>query len=361
MSTDAIEEFVQARMRADRVPGLSVAVVRGEQITWLRGFGTADLDTAAPARPETSYLWFSLTKIVTATAVMQLVDRGRLDLDAPAREYFPPLAVVRQPTPITLRHLLSHSSGLANPFPLRWVRPADAPAPDSHDFVERLLARHTRLRFAPGTRSSYSNLGFLVLGEVIALASGTAFEDHIRHSILGPIGMTHTGFTYPQLGRASAAVGYQPLPAPFLPLLRAVLPHGVVGHRYGPYAAYRPFYVNGSAYGGLIGGVDDLAILASAHLNEGSVNGVRLLSPAATKAMQKVTGRGGPRDFGLGWYRTHSADTSEAFVEHLGGGSGFWNVLRLYPQRRLGIMLMGNTTHYNYEAILAKIAEVGRA
>jgi CubicO group peptidase (beta-lactamase class C family) len=153
------------------------------------------------------------------------------------------------------------------------------------------------------------------------------------------------------------AVGYQRLPAPLTPLLRAFLPRGVVGHRHDRYVAYRPFYVTGHAYGGLIGGVDDLARLARAHLNQGTVDGVRLLSPTATAAMQRITPRGGSRDFGLGWFRTHSGDTSSTFVEHLGGGSGFFSVLRLYPHQRLGITLMGNATRYDHEKIIAAILD----
>lgn len=91
-------------------------VVKGDRLVWAKGFGVADLATGSPATPRTSYLWFSMTKIVTATAVMSLAEGGKLDLDAPADEYFRGLKGVSQPTPVTVRHLLSHSSGLANPW-----------------------------------------------------------------------------------------------------------------------------------------------------------------------------------------------------------------------------------------------------
>jgi CubicO group peptidase (beta-lactamase class C family) len=352
-----LEGFIEARIGTDRVPGLSVAVVKGDRVRWLRGFGLADLASRTPAGSATAYLWFSMTKIVTATAVMQLAEQGSLDLDAAVTEYFAPFAVVRQPTPVSLRHLLSHSSGLANPVPIRWVHPAGAPPPDQRAFVERLLAGHPRLRFRPGDRAAYSNLGYLVLGEVIAQVTGGSYIDYVRARVLSPLGMAHTGFTYQDIGGHAAAVGYQRLPAPLTPLLRAFLPRGVVGHRQGRYVAYRPFYVTGHAYGGLIGGVDDLARLALAHLNQGTADGVQLLSPTATAAMQQITPRGGGRDFGLGWFRTHSGDASSSFVEHLGGGSGFFSVLRLYPHQRLGIALMGNATRYDHEKIIAAILD----
>ena len=83
-----------------------------------------------------------MTKIVTATAVLRLAEGGKLDLDAPADEYFRGFKVVSQPVPVTVRQLLNHSSGLANPLPIRWVRPADTPDPDRSAFVGRLLAKH---------------------------------------------------------------------------------------------------------------------------------------------------------------------------------------------------------------------------
>ena len=164
MDIEALEAFLLRLTETGGVPGLSVAVVKGDRVVWERGFGLADLATSTPATPATSYLWFSMTKIVTATAVMKLVEGGNLDLDALADEYFRGFKVLPQPTPVTVCHLLNHSSGLANPLPIRWVRPADAPDPDRGAFVHRLLAKHRKLKSVPGERASYSNLGYLVLG-----------------------------------------------------------------------------------------------------------------------------------------------------------------------------------------------------
>ena len=95
VSTGSREAVIQERTGADEVPGLSVVVVKGDRVVWRRGFGFADLATSSPATPGTSYLWFSMTKIVTATAVMRLVEGGKLDLNAPADEYFPRRAYKR--------------------------------------------------------------------------------------------------------------------------------------------------------------------------------------------------------------------------------------------------------------------------
>ena len=354
--TEASEAFLEEKIPTETVPGLSVAVVKGGRIIWNRGFGFADLATSTPATPQTSYLWFSMTKIVTATAILQLVQRGDLDLDAPADEYFRGFKIVSQPTPVSVRHLLSHSSGLANPLPLRWVYPAAGPVVDRRAFVSRLLGKHRKLRFVPGGRASYSNLGYLVLGEVISEVSGMRYEVYVREEILSPLGMKRTGFAYPEHADGGAATGYQPLWKPLTPLFRAALPRGIVGPRLGRYVTFKPFYVKGPAYGGLVGSVDEAARFVLLHLNGGEVDGTRLLSAESIAEMQRVTPQGGKRDFGLGWFRAHAAEEQRpAFVEHLGGGAGFWNVMRIYPEVSLGVVMMGNTTSYDHESVLDAI------
>jgi CubicO group peptidase (beta-lactamase class C family) len=91
---------------------------------------------------------------------------------------------------VTIRHLLSHSAGLANPIPVGWVRPAVTPAADLHEFTGRLLRKHSRLRSDPGARASYSNLGYLVLGEVVEAASGLPYTEYVRSNILAPLAMS---------------------------------------------------------------------------------------------------------------------------------------------------------------------------
>jgi CubicO group peptidase (beta-lactamase class C family) len=319
MNTETLGAFIQEKTETNNIPGLSVAEVKGDRIVWEQGFGFADLVTSAT--PTTSYLWFSMTKIVTATAVLKLAEEGELDLDAPVTDYFAGFAIVSQPGQVTVRHLLSHSSGLANPLPIRWVRPAGTPAPDQRTFVSRLLAKHRRLKFTPGEGASYSNLGYLVLGEVVSEVSGTGYEEYVREVILMPLGMDSTGFAYQEPAEFGTATGYQRLRRGLAPLLRAALPRGVVGQRQGRYAAFNPFYVNGPAYGGLVGSVDEAARLVMLHLNGGRVEEARVLSPESVAEMQRIVPRGGKRDFGLGWFRPREArERRPAFVEHLGGG-----------------------------------------
>ena len=142
--------------------------------------------------------------------------------------------------------------------------------------------------------------------------------------------------------RRRAAVGYHPRLSP----VRLLLPRWVIGRPAGRWISLRPFLLDGPAYGGLLGSLDDLARFLLLHLRDGELDGVRILSRAATASMRQIThARGRRYDLGLGWFRPASQrDADPPFVEHLGGGAGFYNLIRIYPSRGVGVAVMGNAT-----------------
>jgi CubicO group peptidase (beta-lactamase class C family) len=222
---------------------------------------------------------------------------------------------------ITARHLLSCSAGLANPVPVRWVHPAGQPAPDPEVFLGGLLARHGKLRFEPGSRASYPNAGPLVLAAALASAAGQPFTELAGEQTLGPLGMGGTAFTVTSQMRPHAADGYHPRLSP----MRLLLPRWVIGGPAGRWVTLRPFEVDGPAYGGLVGPVQELARFLQMHLRDGELGETRILSPQATAAMRQITVQGRRYDLGLGWFRPASQRNADPpFVEHLGGGAGFF-------------------------------------
>lgn len=336
---------------ADRVPGLAAAVVEKDEVRWIGAAGTADLATARATTPDTAHLWFSMTKIVTATAAMQLVQDGVLSLEDLVERHLPEFPRPRRGWPeVRLWHLLSHSAGLANPMPLRWVHPAGEPGRDPHEFALGLLRRHRRLRFPAGSRAVYSNLGYVALGEVIGSAAGRPYEDHVRTRILEPLGMECTGFSF----ASDAAIGYQLRRSPLTPLMRLMLPAGTVGAAAGRFVAFRPFCVDGAAYGGLIGSVRDAARFMAVHLGGAATTGV--LRPESIAAMQEIRASGRKLDVGLGWYRRRAHRGGEPHLEHRGGGGGFFSMMRIYPRAAVGVVVMGNATGYDYERVAAAVA-----
>jgi len=346
----AVRSTVSALMRRHHVPGLSVAVTDSTGLLYAEGFGRRDLTDGRPATPDTSYLWFSMSKIVTATAALRLVDEGRLDLEAPVHTLVPTFRNATGVQP-SVRQLLDHTSGAANPLPLRWILPTDRMAAEGAAATAALVARHGRPRRRPGGRARYSNVGYLVLAEVIAAASGRPFEHYARDAVLDPAGMSGTGYAGPD--DTLSATGYVRAPRPMTPLLRAVLPKGLLRPRNGRALPLTSFRVLGAGYGGLVGPVTDVARLLRLHLGDGSIDGNRVVRPATARLMRDVRTPGRPFDLGLGWFRrTSDRDARPAFVEHWGTGVGFWNAMRLYPERDLGIAIMANTTRPYQHAVI---------
>ncbi len=335
-------------LTARQVPGLAAVLIRPGEAPAASAAGVAEIGSGAAFSPDTVQPWFSMTKIVTATAALQLAEQGALDLDDPVRRFLPDFPERRAGPPVLVRHLLSHSSGLPNPIPVRWVRVAGEPGPDARAFTEELLGKHGRLRFDAGSKAVYSNLGYIALGEVIAAAAGTGFERRVREAILEPLGMSATGFAYEGLGD-DVAVGYQPRFSPLTPLLRLLLPRGIVAGRSGRYLAFNRFYVDGPAYGGLIGSARDAARFMAAHLGGGELEGERVLSPEGVRRMQAIAARGRKLEVGLGWNRPVGAPGGQ--LEHLGGGGGFWTLMRILPERGVGVLAMGNSTRYDHERL----------
>ena len=337
------------------VPGVAVVIVDADRIRARAAVGAADLASGAVASTQMSCPWFSMTKVVTVTAAMRLAEDGLLDLDEPVLKHVPAVALLKPTTDgarITPRHLMSHSAGIANPIPISWIHRIDEAGPDLDDWVDRLLRKHSRLRFEPGTRSSYTNLGTLVLGAAMQRVAASPFEEVIKRRVLEPLGMSLTGFGFSS--DAVRATGYHRRWS----LMRLLFPRWVVGETIGRWIALRPFLVDGAPYGGLIGPIGDTARFLRMHLRDGELDGVRLLTASATTAMREITKLGKCFDLGLGWFCPSRARAAEPpFIEHLGGGVGFWNVMRIYPTRRIGVVVMGNATRYNIDAVAALALE----
>ena len=335
-----IHDIVADVAATSGMPGLSVAVAGPDGVVSSAAAGYADLATRRPVTPDDQYLWFSMTKIATATAAMRLHAEGCLDLDAPIGEYLAGYeGHIRHGHPTT-RHLLTHTAGLANPLPVRWVRPEAA----QEDPVEhqRILSRHQTPVRPIGSRAAYSNISYLLAAEVISAVAGQRIEQYVESAVLRPLGMHATGFEY--VGDAPRATGYVRLPRALVPGLRWLLPPGIVGERVGGHSALRPFLVNGAGFGGLVGPVTDAVRLASVHAG-GAVPDELWLTPVMLAEMRTMVAEGRPFDHGIGWFRRpQDAARAPGFVEHYGTGGGFWNAMRVYPGHGLAMVAMANTT-----------------
>lgn len=207
--------WIDTSRRYTRIPAISVAVVRGDNTVWARGFGTIDRRGRVAATPDTIYSICSISKLFTAVAVMQQWEAGKLRLDEPITTYLPwatLAADARESVPVTLRGLLTHSAGLpresAHPY---WTGP-DFPFPTQAD-VRAGLPGQAPL-YPASTTFQYSNLGFTLAGEAVEAAAGQTYADYVTARIIEPLGLSSTrpGIPAERLGR-DLAVGYGALTA----------------------------------------------------------------------------------------------------------------------------------------------------
>jgi len=276
-----VTTIVQNEIAGGRIPGAVIEIGQGDTLLYRAATGVRAIQPARePMTVDTVFDLASLTKVVaTTTAVLQLAEHGRLDLDQPAAAYWPRFAANGKGS-ITIRDLLTHYSGLRADLDVRhpW---------SGYQTAMRMLVDEKPLA-RPGTRYLYSDENFAVLGEVVRRVSGVPLDVYSDRTIFTPLRMTHTRFG-PQIGRTDSPI------APTT--LGEVVPHAV---RVSDPTAARMGGVSGHA--GLFSTADDLARFARMLLKGGELDGVRVLQPAsialAVSAQSPVTGQ---RLRGLGW------------------------------------------------------------
>ncbi|HOC25134.1 MAG TPA: serine hydrolase domain-containing protein [bacterium] len=202
-----LRSWIGEKMSCDGIPGLAAGVVADGRLVWAEGFGYADLAEKSPMTPRTLSRIASITKTFTATAILQLQERGKLRLDDPVEKHLPWFRVrTRWPEepPITIRQLLTHTSGLPgeSAFPY-W---SDHSFPTREQLREALPGQEQIA--PPGRRYRYSNLGLAIAGEVVAAASGMPYEEYLRKNILEPLGMKDTHVILPESARSRLAASY---------------------------------------------------------------------------------------------------------------------------------------------------------
>lgn len=318
-----IERFLDDWLVEENVPGASVAVFDDEEVLYATGLGARELGENAPATADTRYNVGSVTKTLTAIAVLQSVERGELALDDAVRGYVPYLHDVPG-DPITVRELLSHSSGM----------PADSIVWRENVADRRDLRRHVDgaadRRVVERPPFTYYNSGYKVLGELIAAIDGRSYADYVEAEVLAPLGMADSSFDQTVLQTADdTATGYRPAGDDRVPAEEPL--------RFGTQPAD----------GGLVSSVSDLGRLLRCLLNDGELDGRRTLDAETVGAMtsQQTSGRatidGDERGYGYGLFVEEFL--GERLVGHPGRVAHSEAYAGALAERGLGVALAANT------------------
>lgn len=305
------EEFARKQLEVDRITGLTIGFMSGDEV-WVKGFGYADVENRIPAKPESAYRLASVTKPMTALAVLQLVEKGKINLDAEVQTYVPYFP--KKKWPVTVRQLLGHLGGISHYKDF---------ATELH-IKERKTTREAVAIFEnfdllaePGTRYSYSSYGYNLLGAVIEAASGQAYGDYMREHIWLPLGMTDTHMDDPL----------------------AIIPNRVRGYQLVNGQLKNSEFIDISSRfsaGGTRSTVPDLLKFAKG-LNTG-----KLLSKANMEAMYNSmqTRDGRLTDYGMGWET--NPQMGRYIVRHTGGQQETRTVLYHFPDKNLAIAAATN-------------------
>lgn len=313
----AIDAHVERQMDRHALPGVAVAIVEGDRIVHVSGYGLAGRDR--PMTPQTPLYIGSVSKSFTALVVMQLVEEGALDLDTPVRDILPWFAVAdpEASAAITVRHLLHHASGLSDADFDRVL-----PANITREEAVRAL-RIARQTSPVGAASHYFNLNYATLSLIAETVAGRPFETLVQERIYDPLEMTHS-HTAPDTARADGlADGYSRW-------MGVTVPRKQV---------YRGAEL-GAGY--LMCSVEDMAHYAIAYLNGGRYHGASVLSPAGIAEMFRPGDQEGFA-YGMGWFV--GQDEGLVRIEHGGSLEAFKAEVVLYPERDLGIVVLYNQGH----------------
>ncbi len=332
--------WLEGQMVSRHLPGIAVGVVADQELIWSQGFGFADTAKKTPMLPQTKFRMASHSKLFTATAIMQLREKGKLRLDDPVSKYLPWFQVKSaesEDPPITIEELLTHSSGLPREAGSHWTT-FDFPTTEQL----RTLMAERQAPYSPDVRWKYSNLAFSIAGMVIEAVSGQTWADYVQQNIYQPLGMAASSV---DTNDAGMAVGYGRL-----------MPDNT--------RAVNPFIdARGMAAAtGMTSTIEDMAKFVSAQFRKGIMGGRQILSTGSLREMHRV------RMLENNWTQGNAIgfavrrERDKVYVSHGGSYPGYQTNTLLQLDGKVGVIVLTNADDANPGAIATQLMNtVGEA
>ncbi|MDX1296593.1 MAG: serine hydrolase domain-containing protein, partial [Sulfurimonadaceae bacterium] len=335
-----LEQFIASEVADGSPPSASVAVLHGDEVIYEKGFGYNDPDRRFPTTAQSVYNLYSLSKIVTATAVMQLVESGELELDDTLRSYFPRFRTLYEGEErnITVKQLLMHSAGVTD-------RSGDYRHMFDDDYFETLKEAGEEpemfyiLDYEPDSEAAYSNSGYIVLGYLIEKVTAQSFEEAVRKQVIERAKMEASGFDFRGSREADEVFGTLRFFSWLGQAMRLMVDDEDKNRYDGTMLWLKRYNVRWSPAGGLKGSIRDMRrFLQATHRLQLYGDGTygRFLYTSPVK-VDKMFSKFDDVKFGIGWYHLH--DNGEMFYQHQGIGPGFRNIMRIYPDYGLSFVI----------------------
>ncbi len=340
-----LDEYFDSKMTEHHIAGAAISVVKDGKLFFARGYGYADIENGIPVDPEqTIFRIGSVGKTFTWTAVMQLVEQGKLNLDTDINTYLDFRIPDTYPQPVTLKHLMTHTSG----FEERWLESLVSDASELIPEREWLISNTPGRVRPPGEAAGYSNYNAMLAGYIVSRVSGQSYDRYIQEHIFDPLGMMHSTVQ-------------SPIPADLQPLAS-------VGYTY-VNGAFQPFPEYIAQPAGLPSGmhqasVTDMARFMIAHLENGRYSDeympeARMLKESTAQEMQSTLYTPDPRLLGMAYGFADMSDNGQRTLGHQGYGPPMSSQLLLLPDQHLGVFVVYNslgardgaltTQHYGFQ------------
>lgn len=324
--TTKIDEFIKAEMQKQKIPGVSLAVIRDGQIVYAKGYGYANVEHQVPVKPETIFQSGSVGKQFTAMAIMLLVEEGKIGLDDKISKYFTDAPA--EWNNITVRHLLTHTSGMTD-YPKDFDFRADYTEGDIYKRIKTVP-----LGFQPGEKWAYSNLGYVTLGILVNRVTGKFYGDFLKERVFDPLGMTTARVINEADIIPNRADGY-------------VLAKGELKNQ-----AWVSPSLNTTADGALYLTVLDMAKW------EAALNGGKLLQKTGYEAMWAPVklNDGKKHPYGFGWMFADA--NGKQIIEHGGAWQGFKSMITRYPEDKLTVVVFANLINASEKKLARGVLEI---
>ncbi|WP_273565690.1 serine hydrolase domain-containing protein [Maribacter halichondriae] len=337
-------------IKGNKTPSVHYIFFDAERVIHRFKGGLADIKNKEQVSDQTSYAAFSVTKTFTALAVLQLAENKKINLDESIKKYLPKFTYGAE---ISVRNLLNHTAGIPNPNPLSWIHLEEEHTSfDNKLFFDSIFIKHNKTKSKPNEKFNYSNLGYVLLGQLIEKISGQTYENYIRNHILKPIDIPPAKLDFEIHEGTKLAKGYQKRLS-FMNLLLGFFidKSKFMAKAEGKWKPFRKNYVNGSSYGGLMGTPDAFV----KYLQELLKPNCALLSAEFKKMLftEKRTNDDKATGMCCSWFT--GMLNQEPYFTHAGGGGGYYCEVRIYTEIGMGSVIMFNRSGMRDERFLDKL------
>jgi D-alanyl-D-alanine carboxypeptidase len=345
-----IENILNKQIENNKTPSVQYVVFNKDSIFYRCQLGFSKIKNKQGTGENTTYHAYSVTKTFTALSILQLAEQNKLDIDQLVKKYLPEFPY---PAEITIRQLMTHSAGIPNPIPLSWIHLAgEHKTFDRNKFFSQIFIKNYKTKSKPNEKFAYSNLGYVLLGQLIEKIAGISYEDYVRENILQPLNIKPNELDFTISDFNQHANGYHKKYSFSNIILELLLDKSkYMDKSEGKWKLFKDNYVNGVSYGGLIGTSNSFVKYIQELLKP---NG-KLITDDYKKMLftENYTSNNQPTGMCLSWFNGQL--NGKQYFAHAGGGGGYYCEIRIYPGEGIGSVIMFNRTGMSDERYLDKL------